>query len=293
MSDEKPKEHESKEHEHESHHEHHSEPSNKSEGKTITIKKDTLWKAATVVFLALFVVSLFTGGFGIGGMTGNAANTGAANTANANTGATASAGDTSVITSDPNLFPTLGPSNAKNTVIELADFQCPYCALASGLPNWTTQYQSQYGSLIGSAKQMESLAQQGKIRFIFVPLSFLDNPSDANGPESTQAAQAAFCADNQGKFWQMHDAIYAASTGPTEDDGKYSIPNLEKIAATISGIDTAKFNNCLETNATLSRVQQVMTTIQKAGFQIATPQFFVNGKSVTPSTTALMSAVGQ
>jgi len=245
--------------------------------------------------LALFVVSLFTGGFGIGkgNATGAATANTAGTTANSNSGATASAGDTSVITSDPSLFPSLGPSNAKNTVIEMADFQCPYCALASGLPNWTSQYQSQYGSLIGSAKAMESLAQQGKIRFIFVPLSFLDNPSDKNGPESTQAAQAAFCADNQGKFWQMHDAIYAASTGPTEDDGKYSIPNLEKIAANISGIDTAKFNSCLENNDTLSRVQQVMTTVQKAGFTIATPQFFVNGKSVTPSTSALEAAVGQ
>lgn len=271
---------EEKKHEHEEHH--------KSESKTITIKKDALWKGSVFVLLALLVVSMFTGGFGIGGHvvanTNNAAtNTG--NTANANSGSTGS-GDTSVITANSNLYPELGPANAAHTVIELADFQCPYCALASGLPNWTSQYASQYGDLIGSAKTMEQLAQQGKIRFIFVPLSFL-------GQESVNAAQAAFCAENQGKFWQMHDAIYAASDSPQEDTGKYSVPNLEKIASTISGLDTAKFNSCLESNSTLPQVNQVMTDVQKAGFQIATPQFFVDGQSVTPSSSALTAAIGQ
>ena len=262
------------------------------ESKTITIKRDTIWKSTVFILLVLLVVSIFTAGFGLvkpsGYATaGNNANAGAATNANSNSGSTGS-GDTSVITADPNLFPQLGPANAKYTVIELGDFQCPYCAMASGLPNWTSQYASQYGSLIGSAKAMETLAEQGKIRFIFVPLSFL-------GQESVNAAQAGFCALQQSNdlFWKMHDAIYSASTGPQEDTGKYSVPNLEKIAAGISGMNTGKFNSCLENGDTANQVSQVMTKVQGAGFQIATPQFFVNGQSVTPSTSALMSAVGQ
>ncbi len=253
--------------------------------ETIQIKKDTFYKGSIVVLAVLLIISIFTGGFGFGG-------TGAAvqnNNAAAGAGTTAAAGNTATgdvtaITGNSNLFPSLGPSNAKATVIELADFQCPYCALASGLPSWVSQYQSQYGSLIGSAGNAEQAAQNGQIRFIFVPLSFL-------GQESVNAAQAAFCAENQGKFWQMHDAIYQASTGPTEDDGKYSIPNLEKIAAGVSGLDTAKFNSCLESNATLSEVQQVMTTVQNAGFQISTPQFWVNGQQVQPSWSSIQAAI--
>jgi protein-disulfide isomerase len=89
----------------------------------------------------------------------------------------------------------------------------------------------------------------------------------------------------------MHDAIYNASTGPSEDTGKYSIANLEIIAQGVSGLNTAKFNSCLESNSTLSQVQQVMTQTQQAGFQIATPQFFVNGKSVQPSWSAIQTAI--
>jgi protein-disulfide isomerase len=253
--------------------------------ETIQIKKDTFYKGAIVVLAVLLIISIFTGGFGFGGTgaatrNNNAAAAGAGTTA----AATTSAGDVTAITGNPTLFPQLGPSNAKATVIELADFQCPYCALASGLPNWTSQYTSQYGSLIGSAGNAEKAAQNGQIRFIFAPLSFL-------GQESVNAAQAAFCAENQDKFWQMHDAIYQASTGPTEDDGKYSISNLEKIAVGISGLDTAKFNSCLESNATLSEVQQVMSTVQNAGFQISTPQFWVNGQQVQPSWSSIQAAI--
>jgi len=250
------------------------------ETKTVTLKKSTLWGIGVFVLLALLVASVFTGGFGIMKPTGNAANTG--NTAN--TGASATV-DTSVF-SDATLFPTLGPSNAQYKVIELADFQCPYCALASGLPSWSKTYASQYGDLIGSAGNVEQLAQQGKVQFIFVPLSFL-------GQESTYASEAAFCALDQGKFWQMHDAIYTKSDGPSEDTGKYSKANLTIIAQGISGLDMTKFNTCLNTDADLAKVQQVMTQAQKSGIQIATPQFFVNGQSVQASWTAIKAAIGQ
>ena len=69
---------------------------------------------------------------------------------------------------DPSLFPVLGPSNAKATIIELADYQCPYCTIAAGLASWTEQYKTQYGDLVGSAETAKELANQGKARFIYV-----------------------------------------------------------------------------------------------------------------------------
>jgi len=265
-------------------HEHH-------ENKTVSIKKSTLWGVGVFVLLALLVASVFTGGFGI--MKSNNASTGnaAANTANTATGATAV--DPSIF-SDSSLFPKLGPSNAKYTVIEVADFQCPYCALASGLPSWSTQYASQYGDLIGAAGNVEQLAQQGKVQFIFVPWSFLDATTRGSGTtqESTWAAEAGFCALDQGKFWQMHDAIYTASDGPNEDTGKYTKANLTVLAQDISGMDMTKFNTCLNTDADLAKVQQVEVDVQKSGVT-GTPMFFVNGQNVQASWTAIKAAIGQ
>ena len=259
----------------------------KHETKTVSIKKSTLFGIGVFVLLALLVASVFTSGFGIIKSTGNAA---------ANTGNTANAATPTISSStfsDSTLFPTLGPSNAKASVVELGDFQCIWCALASGLPKWASstttdptaqQMISQSGDLMGAAGNLEQLAQQGKIQFTFVPLSFL-------GQESVTAAEAGMCALDQGKFWQMHDAIYQASDTPAEDTGKYSKANLTILAQGISGLDMTKFNTCLNTDADLAKVNQVMTVTQNSGLQIGTPQFFVNGKAVSASWTALQAAI--
>ena len=260
-----------------------------SEEKTISFKSSSLWKFGTVILAILLIASILTGGFGIKAPAG----TGSAvqNTGNtAATGATQQPAvvDLSVFASNSDIYPSTGPDNAKNTVIEFADFQCPYCALASGLPNWTSQFASQYSSLIGAAKSAESAAESGQIKFVFVTMNFLDNPQSQYGTESTYAAEAGFCANDQGKFWDMHDAIYKASTGPTEDDGKYTKANLEKIAQTIPGLDQAKFKTCLESDADLSKVQKSA----QAASQVVqgTPTFFVNGQQVSPSWTAMQAA---
>ena len=261
-----------------------------NEEKTLTIKTTSLWKYGFVIVLILLVVSIFTRGFGIGG-TGNVANNqqAAANATQQTTGTTQlTASQEAAFTTDPGLFPSVGPDNAKNTVIEFADFQCPYCALASGLPNWTSQYASQYGSLIGAAKNAESAGQSGQVKFIFVTMNFLDNPTSTNGTESTYAAEAAFCANDQGYFWQMHDAIYKASDGPSEDTGKYTKSNLEKLAQSITGLDQTKFKTCLESDTDLSKVQQAASAA--SAVVQGTPTFFVNGQQVTPSWTAIQAA---
>lgn len=253
-----------------------------SEEKTITLKKDTLWKFGFVVLAIALVVSIFTGGFGI-----KMAGSSGTGTQQQNTGATqqqgVTAADLTPFTSNPNLYPSLGSSSAKNTVIEFADFQCPYCAMASGLPNWTSQYATQYGDLIGAAGKVETEAQSGSsVRFIFVPMSFLGN-------ESVYAAEAGYCAAAQGKFWEMHDAIYGASTSPSEDTGKYSKANLEILAQGINGLNQATFKNCLESD-------QYSSQVQTAGAQASTaaqgtPTFYVNGKEVTASSATIQAAL--
>lgn len=223
----------------------------------ITISKKNLWMYSTFILVAIVVVAgvLLLSGKG---------STGGTITDNV---------DLTVFTSNPSLYPSIGPENAKNVVIEFSDFQCPYCALASGLPSWTSEYGSQYNDLVGVGQKVQQMAEDGKIRFIYVPMSFL-------GDESVYAAEAALCANEQGKFWEMHDAIFA-SHDSKENDGQFSKANLKKLAAGIEGIDTGKFNSCLDSDKTLSDVQTI--TIQAKTAAEGTPTFYVNGKKMGPS----------
>jgi protein-disulfide isomerase len=250
---------------HEQHHE-------ASESKTITLKKSTLWAIGAFALLVLLVISIFTGGFGITGK--------AANTDNNNTGT--GAVDTKVFTSNQNLYPSLGPDNAKVTVIEFADFQCPFCAIASGLPSWLSQYASQYADVINSAGKLEELAKQGEIRLIYVPFSFL-------GEESINAAEAGLCANEQNKFWEMHDAIFTAHDGK-ENNGKYTVAKLEIIAQSISGLNQAEFKTCLESDKYSSQMSSISQATGSAGIS-GTPAFLVNGKQVSASWTELQAAI--
>jgi protein-disulfide isomerase len=88
-----------------------------------------------------------------------------------------------------NLTPSdviLGNKNAPVTLIEYGDYQCPYCAM----------FQQQIEPALNLA-----YVQTGKLRMIFREMSFV-------GAESQMAAQASYCANDQGKFWDYHDLIY-------------------------------------------------------------------------------------
>lgn len=239
----------------------------KMEEKKDSIKKKDLWMISTIV-LAIAVIVLII--FMIGGRTTNNA---VQNQEEVNM---------EVILENPSLYPSLGPENADKVVVEFSDFQCPYCALAAGLPAWSQQYASQYSDLINVAGNAKERAQNNEIRFVYVPMSFL-------GQESVYAAEAALCANKQGKFWEMHDAIFIASDGPSENTGKYSKENLKIIAQQIQGLDTNQFNDCLDNDETISDVQQITSSASQ--FATGTPTFYVNGKQVAASNTQLSIAL--
>ena len=178
---------------------------------------------------------------------------------------------------------SIGPEDAEITVTEFSDFQCPFCAIASGLPSWISQYESQYGDLIGISKKVKDLAKEGKLRFVYVPMNFL-------GQESVYAAQAALCADEQGKFWEMHDALFIAHDSK-ENNGKFEKDKLETIAGNINGLNTSTFNDCLESDSTLTEAQSINQAANSVDVT-GTPSFFVNGQKVSSSWTAISAAIG-
>lgn len=231
----------------------------------ITISKKNLWMYSTFILLAIVIIG------GIWVFTTRNTPTGEVVVDNV---------DLDVFLTD--LYPSVGPENAKNVVIEFSDFQCPYCALTSGLPSWAEGYKSQYSDMVGIGEELRALAETGELRFVYVPMSFL-------GYESVYATEAALCAKEQGKFWEMYEAIFKASTGPTENDGKYTKDKLKLIAKSISGLDLTEFNSCLDNEETLSSVETISTEASKVAS--GTPVFYVNGEKMSASWSKISAAL--
>ena len=150
---------------------------------------------------------------------------------------------------------TMGDPNAPVKIIEYADFQCPYCRAFS------QQTEPQI---------LETYVKTGKVFFEYRSVgAFI-------GPESASAAEAAYCAGDQGKFWPYHDTLYANWTG--ENVGDFSTANLQKYAASL-GLDQTTFDACLSGGKYVERVQQDVNNARSDGVR-ATPSFLVNGKMI-------------
>lgn len=215
--------------------------------ETVTISKVAIWQVLTLVFAILFVISLFTGGFGIKSTT-KTGNTGAAPTGN--TGEDAGNAPNVEITLDGAQI--LGDENAPVTIIEWSDFQCPFC----GRHSLQTQ-----------PSIVQNYVDAGKVKIVFKHF-----PLDSIHPQATPAALASECAGEQGKFWEFHDLLF-------ENQGSLSVANYKKWAADLS-LDTAKFNSCLDDQKYADKVKADLQEGLSAGIR-GTPGFLVNGQLVS------------
>ena len=111
--------------------------------------------------------------------------------------------------------PAKGPATAPVTIVEFSDFECPFCKRVVPTLEQVTQ---KYGD---------------KVRLVFrqFPLSSIH-------PNAQKAAEAALCANDQGKFWEMHDAMF-------KDQKALEVAALKVTAGNI-GVDKAKFDQCLD-----------------------------------------------
>ena len=140
--------------------------------------------------------------------------------------------------------PSLGPSDAPVTVVEFSDFQCPYCAR--------------------SAETVRQLVDKyrGKIRLVFQDFPL------PNHKEAPKAAEAAACAHDQGKFWEMHDRLF-------QNQDKLAIADLKRHAVDL-GLERGAFDACLDGGKHAAAWQQGRTVAESYGIT-GTPAFFVNG----------------
>jgi len=153
--------------------------------------------------------------------------------------------------------------NAPVKVVEIADFQCPGCKLFSD--EYEQAFESKY-------------VATGKVYFTYRPFSFLDKYDTRAHPlkESHAAAEAAYCASDQEKFWEYHDMLYANQTG--ENSGDFTDKRLTAFAQAL-GLDMNKYNDCYTSRKYKQKVIDDYTV--SINDNVAqTPSFLVNGKLV-------------
>lgn len=141
--------------------------------------------------------------------------------------------------------PFKGPEGAKVTLVEWADFECPYCAIMSPILE----------------KMWEQHAQDVRYVYKFMPLS--------GHPHGEIAARAAIAAMDQGKFWEMHDKLFA-------NRDHLEQPDLDTYAKEI-GLDLARFHKDAESQATTDVIAADRKQADALGVQ-GTPTIYINGR---------------
>jgi protein-disulfide isomerase len=139
--------------------------------------------------------------------------------------------------------PTRGGKNAKVVIVEFADFECPYCARAHETVSTV----------------LKAYGEKVRIVFRHYPLSF--------HPKAPRAAEATACADEQGKFWEMHDSLFESQ----EIDEDALVMQARNV-----GVDEKRFAECLRSGRMASLVKRDLAAGQHAGVS-GTPAFFING----------------
>jgi protein-disulfide isomerase len=150
-----------------------------------------------------------------------------------------------------------GDPNAPVTLTEFSDYQCPYCR-----DFWKDTEDQIISTYVDTDKVLFTSRSAG---------NWVSRNIGTGGVESQDSAMAAYCAADQGKYWEMYDALFQNVIG--EEAGSFTRRRLEAIAQSI-GLDLRTFNDCLSNNKYLNQVDQDMADAQAAGIQ-GTPFFVI------------------
>jgi len=151
--------------------------------------------------------------------------------------------------------PFIGPQDAPITIVEFSDYQCPFCKRfrEDTLDPLLARY-------------------EGQLRFVY-----RDFPLSGLHPRAQIAAEAADCAQDQGKFWEMHDTLFAQQADWAEAADVFQ--RFEQYADDLQ-LNVELFLSCLKTGKYTPEVQQELQEGQRYGVT-GTPTFFINGKVIS------------
>jgi len=148
-----------------------------------------------------------------------------------------------------NSSPALGSENAPVTIVEFGDYQCEACY------HW---FHNTRDTLI------DNYIETGKAKLIFVDLPFI-------GQDSRIAAQASYCAEDQGKYWEYHEILYIFQEG--ENSGWADRDRLNSFAFSLD-MNMDEFNDCMDSSKYQKRVKANYNEAVKHGVQ-QTPTFII------------------
>ncbi len=148
--------------------------------------------------------------------------------------------------------PILGDPDAPITIVEFGDYQCHQCY------NWFHNTKPAI---------FENYVDTGKANFVFVDLAFL-------GRDSSKAAQASYCAEDQEKYWEYHDMLYTYQE--SQIDGGWADSERLKAFALSLNLDMELFDRCLDSGKYSKRVQFNIDEAKEHGVR-GTPGFFIVG----------------
>jgi len=144
-----------------------------------------------------------------------------------------------------------GDANAPVTIIEFSDYECPFCGrfYSDTLPQIISEY-----------------IDTGKVKLVYrdFPLNF--------HPQARKAAEAAECAGEQGKYYEMHDLLFEKGVSGGESSFKQYAKDI--------GLDSSEFDSCLDSGEMADEVQKDLDDGTAAGVS-GTPGFFINGRQLS------------
>jgi protein-disulfide isomerase len=155
--------------------------------------------------------------------------------------------------------PARGSDDAKVTLVEFSDFQCPFC-----------------GRFFPTLKQIEQKYGDS------VRVVYRQYPIPSLHPNAFKAAEASLCANDQGKFWDMHDVMF-------QEQNALTVSELKQKARRI-GLDGRKFDDCMDTGRHTEQVQNDMRAGSRVGVT-GTPALFVNGIPIDGGAVPLATVV--